>query len=488
MEQDVPGNLQRFPENTEIQNRKHLFNKRRTVKSRLNVGVLSVKRAGWWLLIVLIASVSGWGQANLHRLNWQQAVLQALGYNPTLQLRKIDVSLQRYRAQKTLSTFLPVLQYQNINTRNIELPEFVFKVGPVEQRFRVGTPYNITHSLQLNWTLFAGGFRWWGYQAQRHLQKAMEKQLDQHAAETTIRVLETYFSALLYGDMVQLQRRMRTAAWKHLQQTRLHFRAGTTTELDTLRARARFESTLPELTAARHRRLLALENLKMLLGYAPEDSVALTDSLRILHLLPATFPLQRDSLHQLALRNRPELKASRESLSAWKSQERAAYGKFSPSIVFSASVDHQAQVETLFPDRTDFTRVKRALVTVQFPLFEGARRIIDVQEARAQFRKAQLQQELLQRQILLEVDQAYLAFREARQKLPALEETQKQAAEALRQAQLLYDQGMLTQLELLNAQVQLEQATIQWKKGIFDYNMAQFRLLKAIGTLETIVH
>ncbi len=440
-----------------------------------------------WLGILLMAVLSGWSQLHIHFLNWQQAVVQGVGNNPALHIHQMDVNLQRYRTQKMITAFLPVIQYQNINTRNIELPEFVFKVGPVEQRFRVGTPYNITHSLQLNWTLFAGGARWWGWRSQRHLQKAVEKQFEQYTAETVLNILEAYFSAILNKSVVKLQESMVRVARHHLQQIRQHYSAGSATALDTLRARTQYESILPELSAARHRQMLAVENLKLLLGYPPEDSLVLTDSLRAMDILPPNLPLQRDSLRQRALRYRPELTATGESVAAWKSQVRATYGQFSPSVVFSASVDHQAQVETMFPDRTDFTRVKRAMVTVQFPLLEGARRFIDIQEARAQYRKARLQQDLLQRQILLEVDQAYLTWQETRHKLPALKEAQKQAAEAFRQAQLLFEQGMVTQLEVLNARTQMAQTALQWKQGIFEYTMAQFRLLKAIGQLSQIV-
>ncbi len=436
---------------------------------------------------ILLGGLLWWGVINAqpqqHVLDWQTAVLRAVGYNPALQLQQLDVQLQRYQSRKTLSLFLPVIQYQNVNLRNIELPEFVFKIGDLEQRFRVGTPYNITHSLQLNWTLFAGGARWWGWRAQRHLQRAMESNRDGKTAETIVGVLNAYFSVLLNQEAVALQQHLVGIARQQLQRARQFAAAGTVTGLDTLQARSQYHTALSELTAAQHRQLLALENLKLLLNYPPGDTLILQDSLKMLQVLPPGFPLNRDSLRSLALRFRPELAASHETVVALGHQLKATYGKFTPTIVFNASVDHQAQVETLFPEATDYTRVKRATVTIQFPLFEGARRVIDVQEARARRRKAQLQYQWLERQLMLEVDQAYLTYQEARQKLPALKIARDQAAEALRQARLLFDEGVVTQLEVLTAQMQLKQTTLQWLKGIFEYNMAQFRLLKATGQL-----
>ncbi len=437
----------------------------------------------WFLLMVLLEGAIAGAQPQPHVLTWQTAVLRAIGYNPALQIQQIDVQLQRYQTQKTLSLFLPVLQYQNINLRNIELPEFVFKIGNLEQRFRVGTPYNITHSLQLNWTVFAGGARWWGWRAQRHLQQALTQNAEGKTAETILAVLNAYYSVLLSKQMVVLQKQLLQVAQQQLARARQFAMAGTVTGLDTLQARAQYFTAKSELTAARHRQLLALQNLKLLLNYPPQDSVVLLDSLQIIPVLPPDFPLNPDSLRHMALRMRPELRASAETVAALGNQVKATYGKFAPTIVFNASVDHQAQVETLFPAATDYTRVKRATLTIQFPLLEGARRIIDVQEARARQRQAQIQYQWLQRQLILEVDQAYLAYLEIQQKLPALTIARQQAAEALRQARLLFDEGVVTQLEVLTAQMQLKQTTLRWLQGVFDYNMAQFRLLKATGQL-----
>ncbi|WP_456408755.1 TolC family protein, partial [Caldithrix abyssi] len=43
--------------------------------------------------------------------------------------------------------------------------------------------------------------------------------------------------------------------------------------------------------------------------------------------------------------------------------------------------------------------------------------------------------------------------------------------------------GVSTQVEVLNAQTAFTDAEARYRKGIFDYNIAQLKLLKALGKL-----
>jgi outer membrane protein TolC len=61
-----------------------------------------------------------------------------------------------------------------------------------------------------------------------------------------------------------------------------------------------------------------------------------------------------------------------------------------------------------------------------------------------------------------------------------------QSKESLRLSNLLYSEGMSTQLDVLNAQLVYNSSQVQYLKGIYDYNVNQLQLLKSIGKLNTI--
>ncbi len=256
--------------------------------------------------------------------------------------------------------------------------------------------------------------------------------------------------------------------------------------MDYLRAKTRFSQTIAPLTSARNAKKLALENLKFLLNIPPQDSLVILDTLAIKSFFQERKEVNLAELQQMALENRPELRMVREQKNVAGSQKLLAASRFLPSVVFSAMVQHQAQLNTPRVTREDYTRVKNIAVTLQLPLFEGGKRGIEYQQARIQERKANLQIEQTRRAILLEVETAFLKYQEARQNLTSLEQAHLEAREALRLANLNYKEGIATQVDVLNAQLAFTSSDAKYRQGIFDYNMSQLRLLKALGLLKKI--
>jgi outer membrane protein TolC len=89
-------------------------------------------------------------------------------------------------------------------------------------------------------------------------------------------------------------------------------------------------------------------------------------------------------------------------------------------------------------------------------------------------------------QVSLEVEQNYYKLNESVKNLRSLEEAMIQSKESLRLSNLLYGEGMSTQLDVLNAQLIYNNSRVQYLQGIYNYNVNQLRLLKSIGKLNTI--
>ena len=86
----------------------------------------------------------------------------------------------------------------------------------------------------------------------------------------------------------------------------------------------------------------------------------------------------------------------------------------------------------------------------------------------------------------LAIEQSYYKYIEVKKKLSSLKETLKQAKESLRISNLLYEQGMSTQLDVLNAQLLYTNSKTDYQQGIYDYNVSQLKLMQAIGKLNSI--
>jgi len=83
----------------------------------------------------------------------------------------------------------------------------------------------------------------------------------------------------------------------------------------------------------------------------------------------------------------------------------------------------------------------------------------------------------------MEVEGAYFTMQEAEQKVAAQIKLVEQAQEAFRLAKLRYREGASTQLDVMNAELSLNQAQMTYQQSLFEYNLALAGLEKALNQL-----
>jgi len=438
-----------------------------------------MKKIIFFLLVVLFFQVipTALFAGEIITLTWDEVVEITRTNNLDLQMMKQDYSHQKLNEWKAVADFLPSINYQFQATNNIELPEFVF----MGNRFRVGTEYNFSHSIQLQLPLFTGGLRVANWRIQRNTRKSLAEMLKDKEEEVVLQALEGYFQIMLANDLIRVNQQAVDAARANFEQVEKFYQAGSASQLDYLRAKSRLSSTLPQLTSAFNAKKMAVENLKFVLNIDPSDSLIILDTLRQMDFLGEYSQLSLKNLKELALSERSDLKGAYYQKQTAKNQKLIAGSRFLPQVVLNAGVQHQAQVEDIHVGRDDYTRSKFATVALQFSLFQGSKRILEYQQARIVDKKAEIQLAQLQKAVLLEVENSYHAFQEAKENISSLLQANREAREALRLANLTYREGLSTQVDVLNAQLAFTNSQVLFRKGIFNYNVSQLKLLKAIG-------
>ncbi len=389
---------------------------------------------------------------------------------------------QKLNVYKTVSDFLPSLNYEFQAVNNIELPVLVF----MGNRFRIGTKYNFNHVLQVQLPLFLGGARIANFNMQRHAHKSFLHMLRGKKQDVALKAIEAYYNVMLARDLIKVNEKARAAAQANFEQVKKFYQAGSASQLDLLRAKARLSQTLPALTSAKNALTLGLENLKFLLNLSSEDSVVVLDSLCIKEFLGSFKNQSLEELQALALANRWDLQSMEQQHAIQQNQKWLTGSRFLPNVIVSAKVQHQAFLENTRITAHDYTRSKSAAIALQWPLFEGGKRLLEFQQAFIQTEKVAFQKEQLKQAIRMEVKNSWQKFQEAKQNLQSLQAAFKEAQEALRLADLTYQEGVSTQVDVLNAQTAFTNSEVQYRKGIFDYNVSQLRLLKAIGKLDVL--
>lgn len=128
-----------------------------------------------------------------------------------------------------------------------------------------------------------------------------------------------------------------------------------------------------------------------------------------------------------------------------------------------------------------------AMLTVSVPIFDSGVTRGQVQQARARVSSAETDRRTQIDAITLEVRQAWLNLKLAREQISTARQELAQADEAYRLAQLRYSAGVTSQagvspiIEMSNAQKALTQAQSNYANALFDYNSGRSAVEKAVG-------
>ncbi len=416
-------------------------------------------------------------------LSWDDVIGISREHNLEIKLSQQDYDFQSKNVSKAYGEFLPRLDYQFQAINNIERPEFVI---PGIGRIRFGTAYNYTHQLQVQLPIFTGLSRIANLNIQKNLKKSLAKELRNKEDGVVLNALEAYFNLMLANALIDVNQRGYDAARANFEQVSKFYELGAASKLDYLRAKSRLSSAEPALRSAFNQRALAEENLKFTLNADQRDSMVVLDTLARQDFFADYSGYSLAALCSLAVLERPDLASRRFQLEVADDQKTASFSKFLPVVSLAANVQHQAQIEEWQVNSSDYVRSKSAVVLVQLPLFQGAKRLFDYQQAQINEQRSELALELSRRSAVLQVEGAYLKYQDARANLASLEEAMLEAREALRLADLNYSEGIITQVDVLTSQVALVSSEVKFQEGIHQYNLSQLYLLKYIGKLNTI--
>ena len=122
-------------------------------------------------------------------------------------------------------------------------------------------------------------------------------------------------------------------------------------------------------------------------------------------------------------------------------------------------------------------------VTLSLPIFQGFTIDAQVEEARANAEAAKAALDITTESAMLDVEQSYLALKEADERRAAAAKLVEQAEENLTLAERQYAVGVGTSLDVSDAQLTRSNAQITNIQANTDFNSSLVRLRRAVGLL-----
>ena len=280
-------------------------------------------------------------------------------------------------------------------------------------------------------------------------------------------VAKAYLAVLAaQADLEVVAVRKDTAA-KFLEDVKARLEAQTATELDLLRAQSEYLAVEPENLQAEANLQRALEVLNGQLGLDPKTPLALAP-LGLPTLGPKPAGVGRSEIAQL-----------RQQEAMYRENDKILKADLRPKFDFNASYGYQAgKTDLLFKEPYDTWKVN---VTMRFPIFDGLRSSGKRAQNTAQLEQVRELRIDRERAVAVEKSTADRELEKASALNDAARKSHDAAAEALRVSRESFDQGLITSLDLLQAERAERQAESQRRHAELGLWSALFDQRRALG-------
>jgi outer membrane protein TolC len=109
-----------------------------------------------------------------------------------------------------------------------------------------------------------------------------------------------------------------------------------------------------------------------------------------------------------------------------------------------------------------------------------------VKQAESEMSLIEIEKKNVENAIEMEVRQTILSLEEALVRLKYQKDLQEQSGEYLKIAETSFKNGVITNMEVMDAELSLLSAKTSYLQALYDYNIAEVNYLKAIGEIGNI--
>jgi outer membrane protein len=428
------------------------------------------------ILLVLCTVKFSFSQEKLV-LTLDESVRLALSQNPYHLAAGERVEAAKSQVREAASNFFPSLSAQGLHTLDeklfeLEFPSFI--PGQPPEKVSVDFTRDYQFSLSLTLPLFTSGRLTSGFKQAKYNLLSTEESVRQSRHVTVFNTKRAFYGYLLAKEFVRVAEEAVEVAEKLHKNVKSLYEVGMASKFDLLRSEVRVANLKPQLIKARNNLKIAELSLKTLLGLDLSQPVEIKGDLTY-----QPFEPKLEECLTKALLNRPEIGQVKYQRRMAGEMVKLARASNLPTLAISGAYNFWADQFNFQKDTWQSYYVVNLVLSV--PIFNGFATSARVAQSKAMIREIEHAKKGLEDTVKFEVRQAILMLTEAKESLLSQEKNVEQAQESLRIAELNYTEGMVTILDVAQAQAALSQAKTNYSQALYDYVLSQAQLDKAMG-------
>ena len=448
-------------------------------------------RLGPWKRFAILTTLTVTGvparaqqAATASAVTLEQAVHSALQQNPAFRTSEDDADAARARLKQVQSAWYPRFDFHQDFTRGNN-PVYVFGTKLTQRQFTAAdfalnklntpTPFdNFQTRFDGQWRLFDSGQTLFHQRSAKKLVTVSDFQTEQARQDLILEVVRAYYGIRVLQENEKAAAGAVNTAEATAQRMEAMHKAGTVVDSDLLSAKVFLAEMRDRQIRAQNDLAMGEMQLARLMGLPVEQQMDLAGALGE----PSSSTKSLQEWTQMALTERPALRAAQLQETAVDDERKAAKAEFGPTIALFGTTERDAMT-LAGPSGTNWTAGAR----LDFNLFAGGATKARLAEATANANKAKHNVEWFRSGVTLEVRKAFLDAGASAQRTAAARDAADQAKESLRIVQNRYEAGLTTITELLRAQTAQLDARTLYLNALQDWQAAQAQLERAAGVL-----
>ena len=291
---------------------------------------------------------------------------------------------------------------------------------------------------------------------------------------TKYSAIQGYYGLLAYQELQGVYHEAVDNLQGHLDNVQAQYNVGTKAKVDVLSSDVSLANAKTTAITADNNVAVAESNLNNILGLPLETKLNLAD-----HQLPFdTYNISLQEATDYAMKYRPEVLQAAVAVQQAERNIDIANAGNRPTVAITGGNNW---ADNTFPGIDANKRSWNIGAGVTYNFYDGGATKAKVNQAKQDLLVARETEQKTREAVQLEVKQAYLNIRSAAQKVEETQTVVDQARENYRIQNIRYQAGVGINLDVLDAQLSLNEAQVNHIQALYDYNVGIAKLEQVMG-------
>jgi len=385
-------------------------------------------------------------------------------------------SLKLNAAYTKLSTVDPFkLNFPAYGTLQADNKTVLFNTVAAQLGDNVTNNYTVRATVQQ--PLFTGGKTSGAKDISEYSYEATKEDFKKDKSDLIYNIKSAYWNLYFANERKKMLDDYVAQIKSHVTDAENLMKQGLATNNDLLKVQVQFSDALVRQIDANNGVTLSMISLNNTLG------LPLTTEIEIISQLQTGISSSADinSLVKKAIENRPEILGMNARLKMSESNLSIARSGWYPQIFLIGNYNYLNPNQRIFPAKAEFKGTWDVSVSLSYDLWNW--NTSGSQSTQAEAQLSQTEQVLSQMKdiVLLDVTQSYLTLNQTFERSTVARKGVEQAEENYRVTNERFKKGLNINSDLLDAEVALLQAKLNYTQSLIEYELSNARLARSIG-------